>query len=227
MPASDRQNALVLARTWRAACRTSLISRQPLLVIVQSRIVNKLILAAPAAIALAACGVATTAAPSGTAALTAARQPLSCRADMSNPRPADNTTTVVHVHTQASVKVFTVAFYKTVRRAYFVRAGSDGQARVPYYVSGATPGRKVEVVVRWYGGTPPVPARLHSRHGGSPPRHLRLRRRRREAHRPRLRHTVPPHRAPLRRRGAIRAPRRAIAMSPASTAQTLIMVCTA
>jgi hypothetical protein len=127
--------------------RVSRTSRQPLLVTVQSRTVNKLILAAPAAIALAACGVATTAAPSRTAALTAARQPLSCRAHMSNPGPADNTTTVVRVHTQASVKVFTVAFYKTVRRAYFVRAGSDGQARVPYYVSGATPGRKVEVVV--------------------------------------------------------------------------------
>jgi hypothetical protein len=122
-------------------------ARQPLLVTVQSRTVKKLILAAPAAIALTACGVATTAAPSHTAALTAARQSLSCRAHMSNPRPGDNTTTVVHVRTQASVKVFTVAFYKTVRRAYFVHAGSDRQARVPYDVSGATPGRKVAVAV--------------------------------------------------------------------------------
>jgi hypothetical protein len=109
--------------------------------------VKKPILAAPAAIALTACGVATTAAPSHTAALTAARQPLSCHAHMGNARPGDNTTTMVHVRTQASAKVFTVAFYKTVRRAYFVRADSDGQARVPYYVSGATPGRKVRVAV--------------------------------------------------------------------------------
>ena len=147
MPASGRHSAPVLARTWRARCETSRISCQPALVTVQSRTVKKLILAAPAAIALTACGVATTAAPSHTAALTAARQSLSCSAHMSNPRPGDNTTTVVHVRTQASVKVFTVAFYKTVHRAYFVRAGSDGRARVPYYVSGATPGRKVGVAI--------------------------------------------------------------------------------
>lgn len=114
---------------------------------VQSRTVNKLILAAPAVMALTACGVATPSAPPHPAALTAARQLLSCRAHMSNPRPGDNTTTVVHVQTQGSVKVFTVAFYKTVHRAYFVHAGSDGQARVPYYLSGATPGRKVDVTV--------------------------------------------------------------------------------
>ena len=147
VPASDRRSAPVLARTWHVRCRTSRTGCQPSLVTVQSRTVKKLILAAPAALALTACGVATTAAPSHTAALIAARQPLSCRAHMSNTRPGDNTTTVVYVHTQASVKVFTVAFYKTVRRAYFVRAGSDGQARVPYYVSRATPGRKVQVAV--------------------------------------------------------------------------------
>jgi hypothetical protein len=66
---------------------------------------------------------------------------------MSNTQPADDTTTVVHVRTEASVKVFTVAFYKTVDRAYFVLASVDGQARVPYHVSGATPGRRVEVLV--------------------------------------------------------------------------------
>ncbi len=66
---------------------------------------------------------------------------------MSNTRPADYTTTVVHVRTQASVQVFTVAFYKTVDRAYFAHADNQGQAQVPYYVSGATPGCQVEVVV--------------------------------------------------------------------------------
>jgi hypothetical protein len=66
---------------------------------------------------------------------------------MSKTRPADFTTTVVHVRTQALVKVFTVAFYKTVNRAYFVRASSSGQAQVTYHISEATPGRKVEVVV--------------------------------------------------------------------------------
>jgi hypothetical protein len=113
---------------------------------VASLIVNKLILAAPAALALAACG-APAAIPAHTVALTAAAQPLSCRASVSKTRPADYTTTVVHVRTQASVKVFTVAFYKTVDRAYFARASIDGDARIPYYVSGATPGRKVQVVI--------------------------------------------------------------------------------
>jgi hypothetical protein len=66
---------------------------------------------------------------------------------MSKARPADDSTTVVHVRTQASVKVFTVAFYKTVHRAYFVRASRDGKAWITYHVSGATPGRRVQVVV--------------------------------------------------------------------------------
>ena len=66
---------------------------------------------------------------------------------MSNRHPADYTTTVVHVHTAAVVEVFTVAHYKTVNRAYFVTASSSGRADVSYYISGATPGRKVPVVV--------------------------------------------------------------------------------
>jgi hypothetical protein len=74
-------------------------------------------------------------------------QPLSCRAYMSNARPGDYTKTVVHVRTRASVEVFTVAFYKAVNRAYFTHAASDGRAEIAYYVSGATPGRTVPVVV--------------------------------------------------------------------------------
>ena len=221
-PGGATRSCDLLLRTSRISCRSSLVT-------VQSRSVNKLILAVPAAIALTACGVATTAAPSRTAALTAARQPLSCRAHMSNAGPGDRTTTVVHVRTQASVKVFTVAFYKTVRRAYFVRAGSDGQARVPYYVSGATPGRKVEVVVtvvRRHSAstcsTSFTPRRLASTSPSPSPSP-----RRHEAHQLRLHHIVPPRRAPLPRLGATRVLRRAIATSPASTAQTLITACTA
>jgi hypothetical protein len=77
----------------------------------------------------------------------AAPKPLSCTASMSNSHPADYTTTVVHVRTAASVEVFTVAHYKTVNRAYFVIASSSGRANVSYYISGATPGRKVPVVI--------------------------------------------------------------------------------
>jgi hypothetical protein len=116
-------------------------------VTVESRTVNKLILAAPAALALAACGTTAAAPPASTVALTASAQSLTCHAYMSDTRPADNTKTVVHVRTQASVKVFTVAFYKTINRAYFVRASSAGRAQVAYFISGATPGRRVGVVV--------------------------------------------------------------------------------
>jgi hypothetical protein len=77
----------------------------------------------------------------------AALRTLSCTASMSNVHPADFTTTIVRVHTAASVEVFTVAFYKTVSRAYFVTASTAGRANVRYYISGATPGRKVPVVV--------------------------------------------------------------------------------
>jgi hypothetical protein len=51
----------------------------------------------------------------------------------------------VRVRTVAGAKVFTVAHYKTVNRAYYRLASSAGRATVGYYVSGATPGYKVVV----------------------------------------------------------------------------------
>jgi hypothetical protein len=111
-----------------------------------SRNVTKALLATPAVLALAACG-ATAVTPAQTAALAAATQPLSCQAFVSNTAPHDFTTTVVHVSTAPSVKVFTVAFYRTVDRAYFRRSDADGAARIPYYVSGATIGYRVRVAV--------------------------------------------------------------------------------
>ena len=109
--------------------------------------VKKIVLALPAVLALAACGTASAAPPARPAAFTAATRPLWCHAVVSNPRPARYTTTLVHVQTQASVKVFTVAFFKTVHRAYFAHASTDGRANVTYHVSGATYGRRVPVVV--------------------------------------------------------------------------------
>ena len=106
---------------------------------------KKLILAAPAVLALAACG--TTSQPAQTAALLTSGQVLSCQAYMSKTAPADNTTTVVHVRTQPSAKVFAVAFYQTVDRAYYALASRDGQAGIPFYIGGAALGRKVNVVV--------------------------------------------------------------------------------
>jgi hypothetical protein len=78
-------------------------------------------------------------------AATAALQP--CHASVSNSHPSDYTTTDVKVRTLAGTEVFTVAHYKTVSRAYFRIAGSDGRATAGYYVSGATPGYKVVVDV--------------------------------------------------------------------------------
>src|ERR1700721_170613 len=75
--------------------------------------------AAGAAITLAGAGPVL-AGPTATAAL------KSCTASVSNRHPAD---------------------FKTVNRAYFRVAGSDGRATVRYYVSGATPGRRVVVDV--------------------------------------------------------------------------------
>jgi hypothetical protein len=110
----------------------------------------KLVLAAAVVAAtatVAGCGSA--AAPrqaTEISATSAALNPPTCTAHMSNPRPHDNTTTVVHVHTQAGAEVFTVAHYKTVNRAYWKAAG-PARFRVVYYVSGATIGRRVPVIV--------------------------------------------------------------------------------
>jgi long-subunit fatty acid transport protein len=72
---------------------------------------------------------------------------LACHASMSNSHPADYTTTDVKVRTVAHAYVTTVAHYKTVNRKYHHRANVNGRATVPYYISGATPGRKVVVDV--------------------------------------------------------------------------------
>ena len=111
-----------------------------------SRTVTKIVLAMPAALALAACGT-NAMTPAHTAARTVSASPLSCQASVSNANPSDFTKTAVHVRTDASAKVFTVAYYRTVNRAYFARADFDGRAQISYYVSGATPGYRVKVIV--------------------------------------------------------------------------------
>jgi hypothetical protein len=85
---------------------------------------------------------------SGSAAIAApAAARLPCRATMSNAHPADYTTTDVRVHTAARAHVTTVAHYKTTNTRHHRTAGSKGNATVPYYISGATPGYKVTVSV--------------------------------------------------------------------------------
>jgi hypothetical protein len=75
-------------------------------------------------------------------------RPLPCHASMSNTRPADYTTVYVRVRTASRAKVVTVAHYRTTNHRKSRRANSAGRARVPYYISGATPGYKVKVSVR-------------------------------------------------------------------------------
>jgi hypothetical protein len=67
---------------------------------------------------------------------------------MSNTRPADYTTVYVRVRTAGLAKVVTVAHYKTTSHRKSRQANSAGRARVPYYISGATPGYPVHVSVR-------------------------------------------------------------------------------
>jgi hypothetical protein len=79
------------------------------------------------------------------AAPDAARLP--CGATMTNAHPADYTTTDVRVRTAARAHVTTVAHYKTTKTTHHAAAGSKGNATVPYYISGATPGYKVTVSI--------------------------------------------------------------------------------
>jgi hypothetical protein len=66
---------------------------------------------------------------------------------MSNNHPADYTWTDVRVHTVEYAKVTTVAHYKTVNRKHTGKANKKGNATIPYYISGATPGYRVNVSV--------------------------------------------------------------------------------
>ena len=106
---------------------------------------NRYSLAAiPAAAALALAG----AIPASASAATAARlRPLPCHASMSNTHPADYTTVYVRVRTTSLARVVTVAHYRTTHHKKSRRANRAGRARVPYYISGATPGYRVRVSV--------------------------------------------------------------------------------
>jgi hypothetical protein len=66
---------------------------------------------------------------------------------MSNNRPRDYTTVYVNVGTARYAGVTTVAHYKTVSRKHAGRADAAGNARIGYYISGATPGYRVTVSV--------------------------------------------------------------------------------
>ena len=72
---------------------------------------------------------------------------LRCHASMSNSRPKDYTTIYVNVGTVRYAGVTTVAHYKTVNRKHTGEANAEGNAKIRYYISGATPGYRVNVSV--------------------------------------------------------------------------------
>jgi hypothetical protein len=103
-----------------------------------------------AALAVPAAAGAMLMAPPATAAVARTAAPAAavrCHAWMSNSRPKDYTTIYVNVGTVRYAGVTTVAHYKTVNRKHTGRANTQGNARIAYYISGATPGYRVNVSV--------------------------------------------------------------------------------
>jgi len=102
-----------------------------------------------ALVAPAAAGAMFTAAPAtGAVATTAApAAALRCHASMSNSRPRDYTAIYVDVGTVRYAGVTTVAHYRTVNRKHTGKANAEGNAKIGYYISGATPGHRVNVSV--------------------------------------------------------------------------------
>ncbi len=72
---------------------------------------------------------------------------LRCRASMSNSRPKDYTSIYVKVSTVRYAGVTTVAHYRTTSTKHTGKANAQGNASIKYYISGATPGYKVNVSV--------------------------------------------------------------------------------
>lgn len=110
-------------------------------------------LAAPAVLAASPVARADAATSGTTATVTHAATAASstaalrCHASMSNNRPKDYTSIYVNVGTVRFAHVTTVAHYKTVNRMHTGTANARGNARIRYYISGATPGYRVVVSV--------------------------------------------------------------------------------
>lgn len=72
----------------------------------------------------------------------------SCAVKMSNSKPRQYSNTSVQVSKVGSkAKIQTVAHYKTTKTKKKATASTKGRANVNYYISGATPNRKVKVTV--------------------------------------------------------------------------------
>jgi hypothetical protein len=111
---------------------------------------KRLVRGALAAVVAPAAAAVMFTAPPATAAVATAAAPaavLRCHASMSNSRPKDYTTIYVNVGTVRYAGVTIVAHYKTVNRKHTGKANSEGNAKIRYYISGATPGYRVKVSV--------------------------------------------------------------------------------
>lgn len=72
----------------------------------------------------------------------------SCKVSMSNSKPRQYSNTTVKVSKVGSkAKVTTTAHYKTTKTKKSATASKKGTANLKYYISGATPGKKVKVTV--------------------------------------------------------------------------------
>lgn len=66
---------------------------------------------------------------------------------MSDATPKQYSNVYVRVRTAKGAKIRTVAHYKTTKTYKSGRANTRGLANIKYYISGATPGRRVDVSV--------------------------------------------------------------------------------
>lgn len=72
----------------------------------------------------------------------------SCKATMSISKPKQYSWTTVKVSKLgAKAKVTTTAHYKTTKTTKKATASKKGKADLDYYISGATPGKKVKITV--------------------------------------------------------------------------------
>jgi len=72
---------------------------------------------------------------------------LACSASMSNPRPAQYSTTTAIVRTAAGASVTATAYYKTTDTSHTATAAGNGVASIPFKISRATKGYRVDVEV--------------------------------------------------------------------------------
>jgi hypothetical protein len=94
-----------------------------------------------------AAGELGTATPASAAPAITASSPLACQASVSNRDPADYTTVHVYVRTVDRASIRIVAHYRTTNHVKYGHAGRHGNDTINYYISGATPGFKVNLTL--------------------------------------------------------------------------------